>query len=162
MHNDALISLEEHMQWFSSFRENPSREFWVLHQNDKPIGVLNFNDIDKPKMEWGCYLGETSVWPGSGILLEVAALDRAVELQPDGVLAAEVLSFNKSAIGLHRLFEYPKVGSFDGGVRNEETYCKLYYEYPLTLWKQKRASVLSKLPKSLGKLAETIEFREKV
>ncbi|TDF39440.1 UDP-4-amino-4,6-dideoxy-N-acetyl-beta-L-altrosamine N-acetyltransferase [Alteromonadaceae bacterium M269] len=160
MHSDEVISWEQHVAWFSKLENDATREFWILRQNSRPIGVLNFSGIGSTEIEWGCYLGETNVWPGSGILLEVAALDRATKLKPAEKLVAEVLSFNKSAIGLHKLFEYPQVSNSHGGVRNGEEYNKLYYEYPLSLWEQKKETLLMKLPKSLRALVETIEFRE--
>lgn len=158
MHNDQLISWEEHLAWFSMLQKDSSKEFWVLHQNNRPIGVLNFSRIGESKVEWGCYLGETNIWPGSGILLEIAALDRAMELPSSDVLSAEVLSFNKSAIGLHKLFKYPHIDTLVGGERNGKAYSRLYYEYPLIEWKEKRAMLLAQLPKSLSILASTAIF----
>jgi UDP-4-amino-4,6-dideoxy-N-acetyl-beta-L-altrosamine N-acetyltransferase len=160
MHQNKTITWDEHLNWFSNLKTDTEREFWVLHQNERPIGILNFSDVGKPRVEWGCYLGETNVWPGSGILLEVAALERATRLKNAISLSAEVLSFNKSAIGMHRLFEYPLIETLTGGVREGEHYQKLCFEYPLLQWNQKKAKVLSKLPKSLRNLVDKIEFRE--
>lgn len=160
MHNDAKITWEEHKDWFAALKEDKSREFWVLHQEERPIGILNFNAIGTAKPEWGCYLGETNVWPGSGLLLEVAALDHAVTFNAAELLIAEVLSFNKSAIGMHRLFECPLINKKPGGLRDGEPFDKLYYEYPLSQWQKNRDNVLSKLPKSLLMVTETIEFKE--
>ena len=160
MNNDSKILWREHEAWYASLKKDKTREFWLLYQDNRPIGVLNFCGIGSAKVEWGCYLGETKVWPGSGVLFEVAALDHASSFYAAELLVAEVLSFNRSAIALHRLFEYPLVSSLKGGKRNGTDYERLFYEYPLSMWYEKRASLLLKLPKSLQVLAESFEFRE--
>jgi UDP-4-amino-4,6-dideoxy-N-acetyl-beta-L-altrosamine N-acetyltransferase len=162
MHNDQEITWEEHNAWFVALEADKSREFWVLHQDERPIGILNFSGIGTAKLEWGCYLGETNIWPGSGVMFEVAALDRAVAFKDAKLLIAEVLSFNKSAIGLHKLFEYPLIRRMSVGMRDGDSFDKLYYEYPLSQWEKNRGKVLSKLPKSLRMATERIEFRDTV
>ncbi|MGS2720412.1 UDP-4-amino-4,6-dideoxy-N-acetyl-beta-L-altrosamine N-acetyltransferase [Paraglaciecola aestuariivivens] len=160
MHNDAPVKWEEHCAWFESLQKNSSRQFFVFLQNQRPIGVLNFSDMHTATPEWGCYLGETNVWPGSGIILEFAALDFAAQQRPFSHLLAQVLSFNQAANKMHKVFEYEQVRSEKGGQRNGQDYDILHYSYELKLWPAKRDKILKKLPKNIALAADKIEFLE--
>lgn len=158
MHNDAPVKWDEHCTWFEKLQEDKSRQFYVFLQNQRPIGVLNFSDMLTATPEWGCYLGETNVWPGSGIILEVAALDFTASHSQFSHLLAQVLSFNQAANKMHKVFEYEQVSSEKGGQRNGLDYDILHYSYELKQWSQKREKILRKLPKNIVLAAAQIEF----
>jgi UDP-4-amino-4,6-dideoxy-N-acetyl-beta-L-altrosamine N-acetyltransferase len=158
MHNDALISWPQHQQWFEQLQFDISRSFFVFYQNDRPIGVLNFNQRSNGVLEWGCYLGEQDVWPGSGLLLEIAALDYAAAQPEQHSLYAEVLSFNRSVIKMHQLFGYQPLPDRPGKARDGELYSVNVFEYALATWRANRTAVLARLPKQIAAAADRIQF----
>jgi UDP-4-amino-4,6-dideoxy-N-acetyl-beta-L-altrosamine N-acetyltransferase len=160
MHNDASLKWQEHCAWFEKLEDDSSRQFYVFLQNQRPIGVLNFSDMHTSTPEWGCYLGETNVWPGSGIILELAALDFSASNSQFSHLLAQVLSFNNAAHKMHKVFEYEQVSVEQGGVRDGLDYDVLYYSYELKQWAQKRDKILAKLPKKIALAAANIQFLE--
>jgi UDP-4-amino-4,6-dideoxy-N-acetyl-beta-L-altrosamine N-acetyltransferase len=158
MHNNEPVTWEDHCRWFDKLQGDSSRKFFIFWQNAKPIGVLNFSALGSTLPEWGCYLGETHVWPGSGIVLEAAALDFAASDNNFSHLLAQVLSFNTAANKLHKVFEYEYVKSEYGGERDGQAYDVLHYRYDLVTWPNMRKTILTKLPKKLALVADEIKF----
>lgn len=159
MHNDAIISWQEHQAWFSQLQQDSNRQFFVFYQDNRPIGVLNFKQHSTGTKEWGCYLGETDVWPGSGLLLEIAALDYAAK-HAQHSLYAEVLSFNHNVIKMHLLFGYHPLPDGLPLRRNNEPYTIKSFKYPLADWLKNRGKILAKLPKQIVAAANLIEFKQ--
>ncbi|MEO3865806.1 UDP-4-amino-4,6-dideoxy-N-acetyl-beta-L-altrosamine N-acetyltransferase [Rheinheimera fenheensis] len=158
MHNDSPISWLQHQAWFNALQEDKQRKVFVFVQDQRPIGVLNFTWHRDGKLEWGCYLGETNVWPGSGLLLEIAALDYAANHTDCPALYAEVLSFNHSVIKMHQLFGYQPLPDKTGTLRDGQHYNVNVFSYPLADWRQNRAAILAKLPKQITAAAQHIFF----
>ena len=160
MHNDAPISWTEHLAWFDRLKEDLSRRFFVFYQDKRPIGVLNFTQRSPSVLEWGCYLGETNVWPGSGLLLEIAALDYAAMQSGQETLYAEVLSFNLGVLKMHRLFGYQQLADLPGQLREQQAYQVKVFHYPLAQWHTNRTAVLASLPKQIAAAANFIQFNQ--
>jgi UDP-4-amino-4,6-dideoxy-N-acetyl-beta-L-altrosamine N-acetyltransferase len=158
MHNSAPIKWQNHCTWFEKLENDDSRQFYIFLQNKRPIGVLNFSDMNTRTPEWGCYLGETNVWPGSGIILELAALDFAANNNQFSHLLAQVLSFNNAANKMHKVFEYEQVNTEIGGERDGLPFDILHYSYELKQWQQNRDKILAKLPKNIALAAAQIQF----
>lgn len=158
MHNDSPISWQQHQAWFAALQEDKQRKVYVFLQDQRPIGVLNFTWHTDGKLEWGCYLGETNVWPGSGLLLEIAALDYAANHTDCRSLHAEVLSFNHSVIKMHQLFGYQPLPDKTGTLRDGQHYNVNVFSYPLADWRQNRAAILAKLPRQITAAAQHIFF----
>lgn len=160
MHSDQAISWQDHQSWFEDMLVDNTRRYWMLYQNKRPVGVLNFSDLDTSSPQWGCYLGETDVWPGSGIIFELAALDYCAASADFEYIVAQVLSFNHAALKLHKLFEYEHLATASGGERNELSYQVLHYRYELNHWRENRLRILKKLPKQMRLVADNIQFLE--
>lgn len=158
MHNNGPVEWQEHCTWFEKLQSDNTRRFYVFLQNQRPIGVLNFSEMNTPIPEWGCYLGETNVWPGSGIILEIAALDFSASHCQFSHLLAQVLSFNSAANKMHKVFEYEQVSLEKGGERNGLNFDIFHYSYELKQWAQKRDTILAKLPKNMALAATQIQF----
>ncbi|RUO65872.1 UDP-4-amino-4,6-dideoxy-N-acetyl-beta-L-altrosamine N-acetyltransferase [Pseudidiomarina planktonica] len=150
MRSTEEISWQNHQRWFQSALQDPNRSDFVMLQNERPIGALNFTQVQEPCWEWGCYLGETNVWPGSGLLLEVAALDYALLQNNCQQLYAEVKVQNKGALALHKLFEYQTAEPPNADY--------LAFTYQRDTWQQQRERVLAKLPKPHQEAAAAIVF----
>jgi UDP-4-amino-4,6-dideoxy-N-acetyl-beta-L-altrosamine N-acetyltransferase len=162
MHNSAPVKWQEHCVWFEDLQSDNSRQFFVFLQNQRPIGVLNFSGLYTATPEWGCYLGETNVWPGSGIILELAALDFIASQSQFSHLLAQVLSFNNAANKMHKVFEYEQVNIQTGGERNGLPFDVLHYSYELKQWPQKRDKILTKLSKNIALAAGQIQFLDRL
>ncbi|GGD72431.1 UDP-4-amino-4,6-dideoxy-N-acetyl-beta-L-altrosamine N-acetyltransferase [Lacimicrobium alkaliphilum] len=160
MHHPEPISWAEHQNWFRSLQQDNTRRFFVFYQDNRPIGVLNFSALDTDMPEWGCYLGESDIWPGSGLLLEVAALDYAAAFTTAEALYAEVLSFNLGVLKLHRLFEYEPLQSRKGGQREGQAFDVLRFRYALENWRCRRQKILSKLPAQIRAATDYISFKQ--
>lgn len=161
MHQDTEISLRQHLAWFHRLQQDDSKRFFVFYQDNRPIGVLNFSMTNASTLEWGCYLGEINVWPGSGLLLEIAALDYAAAQPEIQHLYAEVLSFNQGVLKLHQLFEYDTLPDKTGGYRNNQPYQVRCFQYPLQRWQSERERILAKLPPAIRQAANQIIFSDK-
>lgn len=161
MHNEQVIAWAEHKKWYESLQTDPTRECWIYCQHGRPVGVLNFSDMQSANMQWGCYLGEVNVLPGSGLVLEWAALEYTLTQDNCQTLAAEVLSFNTSALKLHKLFNYEAVGVEKGGSRAGSTFNIHLFSYAKTNWQENRLKILSRLPKPIQKVLQQVTFLEK-
>ncbi|MFT6898244.1 MAG: UDP-4-amino-4,6-dideoxy-N-acetyl-beta-L-altrosamine N-acetyltransferase [Paraglaciecola sp.] len=167
MHYDKLITWHEHQVWFDALQADPSRQYWIYCQHQRPIGVLNFSDINTDIVQWGCYLSETDVLPGSGLVLEWAALEYVSTLKSCTALEAQVLSFNLPAIKLHTLFGYEALKTEKGGLRQLPDgddlvpYDVLHFRYLSATWRDNRLKVLSRLPKPIQNVMQHIQFLAK-
>ena len=162
MHNSAPVKWQEHCAWFEKLESDNTRQFYIFLQDQRPVGVLNFSGMNTTAPEWGCYLGETNVWPGSGIILELAALDFTANQSQFSHLLAQVLSFNNAANKMHRVFEYEQVSLEKCAERNGQNFDIHHYSYELKQWTQKRDKILAKLPKKIALAAAYIQFLEQV
>ncbi|MFT2091415.1 UDP-4-amino-4,6-dideoxy-N-acetyl-beta-L-altrosamine N-acetyltransferase [Paraglaciecola sp. 2405UD69-4] len=167
MHTSTPITQSEHENWFAALNEDQNRQCWIYCQHQRPVGVLNFSQVKTAHIEWGCYLGEIDILPGSGLVLEWAALNWAMQQSSCLTLDAEVLSFNRSALKLHKLFGYEKIKSEQGGVRVlqdcgiEEPYQVHFFSYATKKWKDEQFKVLARMPKPIQKAISQIQFLEK-
>ncbi|HEY4319056.1 MAG TPA: UDP-4-amino-4,6-dideoxy-N-acetyl-beta-L-altrosamine N-acetyltransferase [Herbaspirillum sp.] len=158
MYNQQVISPVQHAQWFADLQRDPARCYFVMLQDGKPIGSLNYSDMQQPEWEWGCFIGEHAVWPGSGILLELAALDIAAALGAQR-LRAEVLHFNQAPIKLHRFFGYRQLESKIAEIeRDGIAHDALVFVYDMDDWRAARPGVLARLPKQVAAAAGNIRF----
>lgn len=158
MYNQDVITPEQHAQWFANLQGDPTRSYFVMLQDGKQIGSLNYSDMQQPEWEWGCFIGENAVWPGTGILLELAALDFAAAHGAQS-LRAEVLDFNQAPIKLHRFFGYRQIDSKTAEIeRDGVAHDALVFVYDMDDWRAARAGVLAKLPKQVAAAAGNIHF----
>lgn len=158
MYNQDAIPAAQHALWFENLRHDPARRYFVMLQDGKPIGSLNYSDMLQPEWEWGCFIGESATWPGSGILLELAALDFAAQ-QGASRLRAEVLDFNLPPIKLHRFFGYTQLDSKPAQAeRDGRLHDACVFIYDMDDWRQARAGVLARLPKQVVAAAGKIHF----
>lgn len=159
MISDAQITCEQQKKWFEGLVDDPTRKYMVFFRDETPIGLLYFSSITRESCEWGCYIGEEAVWPGSGLLLEIAALDYAFNILGVGCLIAEVFEFNVAPQRMHDFFGYQNLGLGDQVVeRDGVEYRLIRYCYKKGDWLTKREQVISRLPGQIRKAVEKISF----
>jgi len=159
MYSDEPVSAEQQQSWFSHLQGDPTRRYFVFLQDGRPIGTLYFTQITPHSCEWGCYIGEEDVWPGSGLLLELAALDYAFDVLSVDQLNADVLAFNTAPQKIHALFEYEMVGRRHNIVhRNGESFDAVQYRHTKANWLAQRGAVMLRLPGRIREAAALIRF----
>lgn len=159
MHNTHQISWQEHQAWFKTLQQS-TKAFYIFRQNDRPIGCLYFHPLVENGLEWGCYLGEPNAWPGSGLLLEIAALDYACAQPGVDYLHAEVLADNHSVIKMHQFFGYASLPDKDtiNPTDTNHTQPIKVFRYQTAAWRESRADIMLKLPKQISAAAHFIRF----
>lgn len=114
MYTDHLISLEEHRAWFSRAKVDPSVVHLICEGNSKPIGCVNFVQIDSKNQKafWGFYLGEENGPKGRGSAMEFLALEYAFGPLNLRKLCAEVFAFNEKVLKMHGKFGFQQEGNY--------------------------------------------------
>ncbi|BBP43088.1 UDP-4-amino-4,6-dideoxy-N-acetyl-beta-L-altrosamine N-acetyltransferase [Thiosulfativibrio zosterae] len=147
MFNSQPIEWLNHQDWFVNMLASHTPDFWVFTQNKRPVGVLSFSNPQEKFIYFGFYLGEENVWPGTGMLMEVAALDYICSLQKFAFLRAEVLSSNQQVIKLHQRFGYEIVDIQEGFLEQEGSLLdKIIMERKVDNWLSDRHVLMDKLP----------------
>lgn len=133
MYNPEVISIETHQVWFDSMLKNKTCQYFIYEQNNEPLGVLSFSEIDEKskKASWAFYSGATNV-RGIGSEMEKLALDYAFNELNLNKLCCEVLEFNSAVIRFHRKFGF-KIE----GIRKQNYFRddRFYDVYQLALFK---------------------------
>jgi len=59
MINKNIISLDEHLKWIESLKENKTTLYYLVFKNKTPFIAIDFHDIDHTHKEayWGYFLG---------------------------------------------------------------------------------------------------------
>lgn len=152
------ISQEEQHQWFADLQSRSDKKFLVMHQNQRPIASLYFEGVGTKEISWGCYLGEEDIWPGSGLLLEIAALDYAFDVLDGNTLIAEVLAENTVPIRMHLFFGYQEQPAREIEKDGRVQQLRLF-EYSKKDWNSNKAEILNRLPKNIQLAASMMTYK---
>ena len=158
MINDYVIGYSQQRTWFRNISATTSEQHLVFFQNDRPIGMLYFSDISSDSCKWGCYLGEENIWPGSGILLFIAALDYAFDVIGVCELCAEVFEDNYSSVKLDNFFGYEYAGSIRVSTFSNVSKNLLQFSYEKDTWLLNRPKIIDKLPRRIREATKHIMF----
>ncbi|HZG15383.1 MAG TPA: UDP-4-amino-4,6-dideoxy-N-acetyl-beta-L-altrosamine N-acetyltransferase [Candidatus Bathyarchaeia archaeon] len=112
MYHDNIITLDEHLQWFSRLENDHTKRQKVFELNNRPIGIVNFSEIDQyhKRCKWGFYLGEENLPKGTGTLMGYAGLSYIFEMENIRKVIGEVFEFNSASIQFHK-----KLGFYQEG-----------------------------------------------
>lgn len=153
------IPWKEHLNWFINMRSKKDQHYFMYCVDQKPFGVLYFVEINSESCFWGCYVGEDAVFPGSGLILAVAALDfAAFELNLDD-LNAEVFDFNKAPQNMNRLLGYEYLGTRTDKTKPDEDRVLLLYRYRLEDWRVNRSDIMNTLPRPIREICNHLKFK---
>ncbi|MBW7861418.1 MAG: UDP-4-amino-4,6-dideoxy-N-acetyl-beta-L-altrosamine N-acetyltransferase [Rhodocyclaceae bacterium] len=159
MLSDAQISVAGQQAWFEALTTDPGRRHLLVELDGHPVGCLYYARIRERQAELGYYLGEERIWPGTGVLLELAALDHAFDRLELDTLFAEVLEHNPGPQRLHDLFGFERVGVREAVVvRDGEPLAALRFRYRNEDWRARRAAVLAALPRPVREAAARMEI----
>ena len=113
MYSYEEISPQEHARWFHSMQTDPGRQYFIFSCAGKPTGVVYFTNLMPFNQQamWGFYSAPGAP-RGTGLQMELEALDFAfidLSLQK---LNCEVIATNKKVINLHRKTGFQDEGLF--------------------------------------------------
>lgn len=112
MYTDHEINLNEHLNWISRLKTDDRQiVFVVFSSNQKPIGVISVNAIDRlhKKADWAYYLDENERG-GLGAVLEYNFLNFLFKELDLDKLNCEVIETNPAVVKLHKKFLFQEEG----------------------------------------------------
>lgn len=148
------VTREAQQQWYERLKHDDTQRYFVLYQQDEPIGTLAFTQIDlsQHEAEWGGYIGAERYWPGTGLVLEAAALDYAFVHLRLTRLYAEVFEDNLGPQRTHKLFGYTE----HGAIARANDRNLIQFSHQRDQWLTMRPQVMRRLPdKIVGAINDT-------
>lgn len=107
MHNNLNITIKEHFQFIESLKHRNDKQYFLVKEDSKAIGVIDFINITNNEAELGIY--SNPELKGYGILLLNEICNYAFKTLKLKLLKAEVYSTNYSAIKLYKKFNFLEV-----------------------------------------------------
>jgi len=119
MYTTHEIFLAEHLAWWEQIKSSDRHQYFIYEFQDNPDGIVGFTSIDRQNRNstWAFYASPTAP-KGTGIRMEMLALDYAFNELGLHKLGCEVLAFNAPVIKLHEKFGF----KVEGILRDE--YCR--------------------------------------
>lgn len=159
MYTSEPISPAQQQSWFAGLEGDASRHYSLFVQDEKPIGCLYYTAIHDGNAQLGYYLGEERIWPGTGLLLELVALDYAFERLGLTTLWAEVLEFNKGPRKIHDFFGFERIGTRPGATfRDGKPIAAVRFRYERESWCVQRTKISTQLPKQVREAAALLHY----
>lgn len=108
MYNTNEIEADGHQAFIQSLINDDSRVYFLVKQNEEPIGTINFVRINRHKLqsEFGLYANPFVSIPGIGRVLEEVSLYYAFEKLKLNCLKLEVYAENKHVVNLHKKYKF--------------------------------------------------------
>jgi UDP-4-amino-4,6-dideoxy-N-acetyl-beta-L-altrosamine N-acetyltransferase len=104
------INAQEHQEWFARTSADPSRCLLMVEEGSKPLGYVQFTDVDRGGIaDWGFYVKPNAA-PGSGKKLGVTALNYGFEILQLHKVCGKVIASNHASIRFHERLGFTKEG----------------------------------------------------
>jgi UDP-4-amino-4,6-dideoxy-N-acetyl-beta-L-altrosamine N-acetyltransferase len=119
MYTQHEITRDEHQRWFESTLADPKKHPFIFEVNEKPLGFVNFNEMESIGIaDWGFYVSPHAS-KGSGQQLGCAALSHAFIQLKFHKVCGQVLANNLRSINFHESLGFqqehnPQTSHFDG------------------------------------------------
>lgn len=108
MYNDEIIGLQPHLNFIESLKTREDKLYFLVLDEDEPIGVIDFNDIQQDSLIMGIYANPNK--RGVGRILLKTLIDYAFGNLKVKVIISEVFSENIKAYNLYREFGFVERG----------------------------------------------------
>jgi UDP-4-amino-4,6-dideoxy-N-acetyl-beta-L-altrosamine N-acetyltransferase len=108
MYNNEPIELDSHLGFIESLKNRRDRLYFLVLQNQEPIGVIDFNDITDKSTLMGIYTDPHRRGVGKTLLKTI--IDYAFNNLLLDVIISEVFAKNVKAIKLYKEFGFEEVG----------------------------------------------------
>jgi UDP-4-amino-4,6-dideoxy-N-acetyl-beta-L-altrosamine N-acetyltransferase len=115
MYTATPVSAEQQQAWFARISADASKEYWIIQNQGRPVGVANLYDVNPAfkSCYWAFYLGETDLrGSGLGAKVEMAVLDYVFEERKLNKLLCEVFVSNDKVIAMHEKFGFRRESYF--------------------------------------------------
>ena len=125
MYNSKPFTRESHEAWFSKVIVEPTRKYWIIEANARPVGLCNIYDIDElnSRCSWAFYIGETDCRGlGIGSFTERYVLNYVFTELGLKKIWCEVLVTNTAVIRLHEKFGFKREALFRSHIRRGDEY----------------------------------------
>ena len=109
MFNQEPISLTKHLDYIDSLDLRKDRCYFLLKNDDKAIGVIDFTDIDYKNKSANIGLYSKPELKGVGSLLMETIISYAFNILKLDTLISEVFEENIPAINLYKKFEFKEI-----------------------------------------------------
>jgi len=110
MINKNIITLDEHIRWIKSLKENEETLYYLVFKNNIPFMAIDFHDINKLDQEayWGYFLGEDE-FKSEVLRIEKIIIDIAFnQLKLKKLLCVNAL--DNPVINIHKFFGFKEDG----------------------------------------------------
>lgn len=159
MYSSDPISAEQQERWFAELAGDGSRRYLLFLMDGRPVGCLYYTAIHHCEAQLGYYLGEERIWPGSGLLLELTALDYAFARLGLHTLLAEVLEGNSGPQKIHELFGFERLGTRPAAAwRDGKPVAAQLFCYRHKDWSARRSDILQGLPRQIRDAALLLDY----
>ncbi|MFZ4712623.1 MAG: UDP-4-amino-4,6-dideoxy-N-acetyl-beta-L-altrosamine N-acetyltransferase [Bacteriovoracaceae bacterium] len=118
---DIQKDYQKHLDWFARVSKDPNFKYWVIHLNERPIGLFNLSNFDvvNSRTNAGYYIGEEDCLHLGGIVPPYLYNYVFQKLKMNKIYG-EVVEGN-SIIKIHLLHGYRQVGTYQQHItKNKE------------------------------------------
>lgn len=153
MYTRHEIRLEEHQKWWASIRDDDAHRYLMYESDGVPQGVVSFNEIDIQNGHafWAFY-SDPSAPRGTGMRMELLALDYAFDVLGLHKLSCEVLDYNRPVIKLHQKFGFIEEGLFRDHHKVEDGFVSVHRLALMDSgWSEKRQDLLERIKRLVEK-----------
>lgn len=145
MYTDPVISPEDQKNWFNRVSADPTQMYWVVYEDDRPIGLASLININKrfKSCESGVYLAEKheldTVMQNTAVFLHVA-----FDILELNRIESRIMSNNKKVVRYHELQGWVTEGVLRQAVFKNGEYYDLYIQ---SIIKEDRENGKVRIPK---------------
>ena len=100
MYTKKIITLKEHLNFIESLKDKKDKKYFLVQQNSKNIGVINFTNITKMSLYIGLFANPDLKGVGKVLMQKILQIPNKKDLY------AEVFKDNKKAIRLYKNFGF--------------------------------------------------------
>jgi len=113
MFSKDKIALKEHLSYIELLKTKNDRTYFLVEEQERPIGVIDFTDIDLDKSQASIGIYSKPNLRGVGKILMQEILDYSFNKLKINILISEVFDNNYSAIKLYKGYGFKEVNKRD-------------------------------------------------
>lgn len=106
MNTNPKLTIEGQKKWFTSIRNNPDVDYWMILVDDKPAGVISLTGLTNKEgdLGWAYYVGEKKLRSmKTALSLEMSMYDYVFDVLGKKAVYGDIFSLNAGVIALHKL-----------------------------------------------------------
>ena len=123
MYTDISNDIEGQKKWLQWISSDPACCYWLIHYQEKPIGVIGLTDIDakNKRCSWTYYIGDET-FRGIGGIIPPYLYNYIFNVLQFKKIIAEVMEGNERIMKLHQLHGYRQVGIYKEHIYKYDRY----------------------------------------